>query len=1746
MKNIYTIILLALSSGLLFGQQCSLSGPILIGPSNINNGITEIQFNVSGLANDDLSSPLQGLCIVQLGLEHKNISTLEVEIISPAGQSVTMIGPGNVNPIGSTQFVDFNLRFAANSYPALPDPTFPEIFSSTNPWVAFTTYGGRYYPAQGQFEDLNMGSANGTWTIRFSEFTEFSNGKINYVEIQFCDETGKQCNPCYANAGAFSNVSQNTFCANDPILTNQNFFNVVNENSSFENTQVYNYVVVEAGNIVSLQEEFDLTGLAPGTYQLCGVISPDAFVDDLNGMNTYAEIVDFLSNELVCGDAMDVCLDLIIQDPGSPVVVQESFCSGDVLSLDGINFFETVDTLVYSYSAGGCEAATNYIISQNNVQAIISNNTGNTTIACNTPLIINGTSSIGNGLSYSWSTQSGSLGSTNGPIVQANAPGLYFLEVSDGVCTDVTSINVLPDPSFGNTILLTADSLGCTNTVAAISTIIEGDYDSFNWAGPGITDPSELEPSVSEPGIYTLTVNSANPGCPSVSASVVVAQSNSAAEPFFNNISVIGCNEVLTLAVVNNISVSEAMWTGPSGDTISLATTAPATLPGTYTFSYTDGFGCMFEKSLSIAGDYEELDVTYLIDSLGCSDFNAEIFTTVTGGIAESWSWRGPDTYNDNSPNPDMIQLPGLYIVTITDEIGCLTVDTVQVEYQEIAFNQMMNFPNITCDDREVAVRVLPGGPSFDYEWQRKGGTTILGTDSELLVTEGGTYYVTITRPSDGCSIRQFSFVNADTIPAKFEFDAGFIDCDSDSITIDSDANNFALTMFEWAGPDINDANRFEKFPLVGQTGEYTIVGFTSNGCSFMDTVQIQDDFEAFALSSNSQNFELNCSELDTSLIINGSRDATYSYLSPSGLTGENEGAKIGVPIAEIGTYQVVGIPSNGCSDTLEIAVTWGQSPPEVALDPPTVIDCNNTEVTLVAVTGGDTDGVSWSHDATATTEEVTINEPGTYIVTAINDAGCTAMDMVIIDDFSRDLDIEVVSDTLNCEITSAGIWVETTEGNLTYEWADASGPLMAGDTLQVTSEEVYYVTVTADDGCTTSDSLLIPSNVDTLALDVLAIAEINCIQDTVEANIDEDIVNVDSIRTIRWMLDGNIESEGLIGELTTGGTYTVELESENGCVSSQTVEVLESKIFPEITMQGDSITCLNPDGVVMAEVTGIDPSYSWSGPEFEEVGELELAITLPGFYSIEVTDSNGCVKVDSVEVKGDFTGPPTFANDLVISCNDPEIAIDLQMYDPDSVQAITIIDPDGDILNDPAALITKVGMHTVIALGQNGCETESTFEVDGDLEPPVASIEDQNIDCIMDAVELCVDNQGNIASFEWTRDAQDIGVSDSCFLTSEAGEYRIAIIGDNGCVDTLVSNVAIDTISPRVDIVQVGVLGCESTEASLVGEDTLSVDLRYDWTTNNGEIASVSTEKEISISSPGEYNLLVTNDTNGCISEQKIVVEDESSVFEAVEVSPMDPSCQGLANGAIAISDVVGGFAPLSYSIDGGESFSDVNFFEGVPAGNYDVVVRDSIGCEYTTMTELIDGRVVELNLGMDQELKLGETYTIMPVLTLDGEPISADNFTISWTATDEDFECIDCWEHTIGAMGTTIYTLTLVDEFGCTVEDRLIVRVDDTPPVFIPNIFQASGSDLDNKIVFNTGPAVEHVMKFLIMDRWGNQIFLSEDFSPSDAANAGNYWDGNYGGAAVQPGVFMYIAEILLINGDLRTIAGDITLIR
>lgn len=113
---------------------------------------------------------------------------------------------------------------------------------------------------------------------------------------------------------------------------------------------------------------------------------------------------------------------------------------------------------------------------------------------------------------------------------------------------------------------------------------------------------------------------------------------------------------------------------------------------------------------------------------------------------------------------------------------------------------------------------------------------------------------------------------------------------------------------------------------------------------------------------------------------------------------------------------------------------------------------------------------------------------------------------------------------------------------------------------------------------------------------------------------------------------------------------------------------------------------------------------------------------------------------------------------------------------------------------------------------------------------------------------------------------------------------------------------------------------------------------------------------------------------------------------------------------------------------------------------------------------------------------------------------------------------------------------TLTVYNEGGCGDAMSKELCVEDIRPLFIADAFTPNGDGV-NDVLHARGQGFKEIL-FQIFDRWGNLVFETDKIDEG--------WDGKYRGMNANAGVYVYVVRIKLINNEVITEKGDVTLVR
>ncbi len=369
-----------------------------------------------------------------------------------------------------------------------------------------------------------------------------------------------------------------------------------------------------------------------------------------------------------------------------------------------------------------------------------------------------------------------------------------------------------------------------------------------------------------------------------------------------------------------------------------------------------------------------------------------------------------------------------------------------------------------------------------------------------------------------------------------------------------------------------------------------------------------------------------------------------------------------------------------------------------------------------------------------------------------------------------------------------------------------------------------------------------------------------------------------------------------------------------------------------------------------------------------------------------------------------------------------------------------------------------------------------------------------------------------------------------TCILSEELYD-TLTLQNQYGC-DSIVT-IAIQYVGIDTQFVQR--TSCDATMAGTVVDvlpgpfcDTVRV-TTTDYLPSSESLVAV---KVCAPDGPDRDTLILQNSV-GCDS---LRIHEYEYIQLATDLEVIGERCAGDDDGEIRILSLTGGDTPYQYRLNGG-SWQTGDVFSDLAPGNYTVMVRDSNGCEETLSGLIVvEGIQLTLDAGYDQFAFRGDTVQLAVqsnyALTL-----------LQWSAPDP-LGCATCLSTRLGPLTTSqLVTVTGQTEDGCAASDDVYIDMKVRVEVFIPNSFTPNNDGINDVFSVYGNDQVINVRNLAIFDRWGNALYARSDLPINDPAEG---WDGHFRDEIMDPGVYVYVVEVELLDGSIRLFKGDVTLVR
>ncbi|MCB9185392.1 MAG: HYR domain-containing protein [Flavobacteriales bacterium] len=518
-----------------------------------------------------------------------------------------------------------------------------------------------------------------------------------------------------------------------------------------------------------------------------------------------------------------------------------------------------------------------------------------------------------------------------------------------------------------------------------------------------------------------------------------------------------------------------------------------------------------------------------------------------------------------------------------------------------------------------------------------------------------------------------------------------------------------------------------------------------------------------------------------------------------------------------------------------------------------------------------------------------------------------------------------------------------------TYAWTGPNGFTSTDEDLTGLEAGTYTVVVTDASGCFYSDNITL-TEPDTLDVST-SVSDYNGVNISCggasDGWIDLTISGGASPYSVSW---NNGEMTEDIDSLVAG-IYTYTITDANGCTTTGSIALTEpdglASFITTSDYNGYQISCfgLNDGSIDLTVTDGTAPySYLWTGGAITE----DLNNLSAGNYIVEITDANGCTRLDSVELIQPNDISIESRDTVMISCNgDANGAFTVEAIG--GVPAFTYQWSDGQTGETADSLST--GTYIVVATDLNGCQDSVLLLMTEPLLLEANIIAVADVNCFGETSGIVdVNVTGGTApyTYDWSNDSttQDLN-------PVEAGIYQLEVTDANGCTDTLTAVVAQPTLlTMNVDtVVNATCSGAEDGEITVEAQGG-TPPYSYSWPDLN------LTGPSVTGLTAGVYEVEVIDD-HGCAWSMNVTVGQPTSIEAQVDILTQI-SCNGI-DSAEALVTVGGGTAPYTYLWSNNDTDS---LAQGLGAGTHSVTITDAGGCDTTIVFELVEPTAIAISI--------------------------------------------------------------------------------------------------------------------------------------------------------------------------------------
>lgn len=477
-------------------------------------------------------------------------------------------------------------------------------------------------------------------------------------------------------------------------------------------------------------------------------------------------------------------------------------------------------------------------------------------------------------------------------------------------------------------------------------------------------------------------------------------------------------------------------------------------------------------------------------------------------------------------------------------------------------------------------------------------------------------------------------------------------------------------------------------------------------------------------------------------------------------------------------------------------------------------------------------------------------------------------------------------------------------------------------------------------------------------------------------------------------------------------GTYIVRVFDETGCGARESVTISEPEPL-ELEVLATDVRCFaGSDGSAEALVEGGVPPYAYAWQDGQSAAKaVDLSL---GTYTVEVRDSNGC----AIQGQADIQQPATAVTATVIQSRQGCFG---EANNELTAQPAGGEPPYNYLWPDEQRTQVAVGLdsveYIVTVTDYNGCQTTAAFTpVD---KRPI----DPNI--IADSPS-CDGRQDGRLGVNFIEGGGSSDPMDYSFLWSTGDttaaienlmgglEYAVTVTDADGCQGEESRFLSFpEPISFSIDFGEPSCAEGDDGFAEVVDLAGGNGMYRFQWSDN----ADGQTTARVEMLAAGTYYVTVSDSLN-CETFDTVMLSEPAGM--EINFAIADNECNGDREGVVQAS-VAGGTPGYAFEWSNGITEPQLS---GLPAGDYELLVRDANGCEQTVVATVSEPPPLEADVMATDLRCFGDQNGMITVTPLGGTA------PYQYRLNDEDFSSNDLFSR----LSSGSYEVYVMDARNCT----------------------------------------------------------------------------------------------------------------